>query len=162
MCKQAARMERKLRVRTNDPECIAAITPTLLTHKHTHTRLHSGVLMNSHACVCVFVCVCMCVCMCLCVYVCVQLRRTSENSLSPPGSSLGSPNRIICVSIAVTTAAVAMVITSHKRIQRLIQTTSTLLETRDGMCGRVCVRGCVCVGVWVCLYVGVFVLSLIR
>ncbi|XP_046898839.1 actin-binding LIM protein 3 [Hypomesus transpacificus] len=29
----------------------------------------------------------------------LRLRRTSENSLSPPGSSLGSPNRIICSKV---------------------------------------------------------------
>lgn len=27
-----------------------------------------------------------------------QLRRASETSVSPPGSSIGSPNRVICVS----------------------------------------------------------------
>lgn len=29
-----------------------------------------------------------------------QHRRTSETSISPPGSSIGSPNRVICVRIA--------------------------------------------------------------
>lgn len=29
-----------------------------------------------------------------------QHRRTSETSISPPGSSIGSPNRVICVSTA--------------------------------------------------------------
>ena len=30
-----------------------------------------------------------------------QHRRTSETSISPPGSSIGSPNRVICVSTAL-------------------------------------------------------------
>lgn len=32
------------------------------------------------------------------VYFVVQLRRTSETSISPPGSSISSPSRVICVS----------------------------------------------------------------
>lgn len=31
-----------------------------------------------------------------------QHRRTSETSISPPGSSIGSPNRVICVSTVLT------------------------------------------------------------
>lgn len=31
-----------------------------------------------------------------------QHRRTSETSISPPGSSIGSPNRVICVSRALS------------------------------------------------------------
>ena len=30
-----------------------------------------------------------------------QHRRTSETSISPPGSSIGSPNRVICVCITL-------------------------------------------------------------
>lgn len=30
-----------------------------------------------------------------------QHRRTSETSISPPGSSIGSPNRVICVCITI-------------------------------------------------------------
>lgn len=33
-----------------------------------------------------------------------QHRRTSETSISPPGSSIGSPNRVICVSPALPLA----------------------------------------------------------
>lgn len=33
-----------------------------------------------------------------------QHRRTSETSISPPGSSIGSPNRVICVSAALPLA----------------------------------------------------------
>lgn len=37
--------------------------------------------------------------LCLSLFVCTpQHRRLSEASLSPPGSSIGSPSRVICVS----------------------------------------------------------------
>ncbi|OWK12322.1 hypothetical protein Celaphus_00003730 [Cervus elaphus hippelaphus] len=80
ICKQAARAEKKLKVsKAGDDTKPVTSSPRAMPPSPGPTERHAQPLTLSSSL--------------------PQHRRTSETSISPPGSSIGSPNRVICAKV---------------------------------------------------------------